>query len=77
MHLQSTIQNNEKSTETTINSRKTAKIHVSQEVADLIKIYCVLHRKKMAEFTTEILTRELNGFKQNLKYLRRTQRGFT
>lgn len=49
----------------------TAKLHVSPEVADLVKIYCVLKRKKMSDFTTEVLSRELQTFKQKLETLKR------
>jgi len=48
----------------------TAKLHVSPEVADLVKIYCVLKRKKMSDFTTEVLSRELQNFKQKLETLK-------
>jgi len=52
-------------------SCQTAKIHVSPEVADLVKIYCVLHRIKMVDFATEVLRRELKDFRHDLEILRK------
>lgn len=49
---------------------KTAKLHVAPELAELIKIYCVLHNKNMQEFTNQILERELTPFKEQLEQLR-------
>ena len=40
----------------------TAKIHVSKEIANLLKIYCVLKNKKMTEYATEVLENELKHF---------------
>lgn len=52
-------------------TRSTAKIHISLETAELLKIYCVLNRLKMVEFTTEVIEKELKEFRQQLERLRR------
>jgi len=49
----------------------TAKIHVSLDTAELVKIYCVLNRLKMMEFTTEVLEKELKEFRKQLEAMRK------
>ncbi len=50
---------------------KTSKLHVNPEIAELVKIYCVLHDIKMADFTTSVLENELKYFREELKNFRR------
>ena len=50
--------------------QKTAKLHVSQEVADLVKVYCVLKGKKMTNFTNEVLEDALIDFKRILERMK-------
>ncbi len=52
-------------------SYQTAKIHISPEVADLVKLDCVRHRIKMVDFATEVLRRELKDFRLELENLRK------
>ncbi len=49
---------------------QTAKLHVSAEIAELVRIYCVFNNKKMVDFTTEILERELQSFRKQLEVMR-------
>jgi len=49
--------------------RNTAKLHVSQEVANLVKVYCVLNKKGMAEFANEVFKNVLSDFKKKLEKL--------
>ena len=49
----------------------TAKIHVSPEVADLLKVYCVLHGKRMVDYASEVLGRDLQEFRERLELLRK------
>jgi len=51
--------------------KQTAKIHVSVEIANLLKIYCVLNNKKMVEFATEMFSRELKEFRERLEEMRK------
>lgn len=53
-----------------MNEKNTAKLHVSQEVANLVKVYCVLNKKGMAEFANEVFQNVLNDFKKNLERLK-------
>lgn len=41
-------------------------IKVSQELADLIKLYCVFNNTTMTDFVTEILENELDDFKKKI-----------
>lgn len=50
--------------------RNTAKLHVSQEVANLVKVYCVLNKKGMADFANEVFQNALSDFKKNLEKLK-------
>jgi len=52
-------------------TQKTAKLHVNPEVAELVKIYCVLKGEKMTCFTSLVLEKELKGFKEKLSELRK------
>jgi hypothetical protein len=52
-------------------TRSTAKIHISLETAELLKIYCVLNRLKMVEFTTEVIEKELKEFRRQLEAMRK------
>jgi len=52
-------------------TRSTAKIHVSLEAAELLKIYCVLNQLKMVEFTTELIEKELREFRRQLEAMRK------
>ncbi len=47
------------------------KLSVSIEVAELVKVYCVLHNKKMIDYVNEILSRELSEFKHDLENLKK------
>ncbi|GEM_PF-5037462 len=51
----------------------TAKLHVSQEVANLVKVYCVLNKKGMTEFANEVFQNVLSDFKKNLEKLKEMQ----
>lgn len=51
--------------------KDTAKIHISPEIANLLKIYCVLNDKKMVEYATEVFSKELKDFKVKLDALKR------
>lgn len=44
-------------------------IKVSRQTADLLKVYCALTNRRMAEETTRILEKELQAFKKRLETL--------
>jgi len=52
-------------------TKKTSKLHVNPEIAELVKIYCVLTGEKMTQFTSRIIEKELQCFKERLEELRK------
>ena len=45
-------------------------IKVKRNVANLLKVYCVLKQKKMSEIASTVLEKELDEFERKLKNLR-------
>ena len=45
-------------------------IKVSKETADLMKVYCAFNGKTISDFASDVLGRELSGFKKRLDSLK-------
>lgn len=45
-------------------------IKVSKELADAVKVYCIFNNKTVTDFTTQVLERELKGFRERLAQMR-------
>lgn len=42
-------------------------IKVPKKVANLVRVYCIFNNRKVSEFVTGILTKELKGFNEKVE----------
>jgi len=53
-----------------VTAQQLTNIKVPKETADLVRVYCIFNNRKVTEFTTGVLDRELAGFRRRLEAVR-------
>jgi hypothetical protein len=46
-------------------------IKVPKETADVLRIYCIFNKRKVTDFATSVLDKELASFRRRLEVLKR------
>ncbi len=67
----------QKETESTLLLNRATRIRnikIHKETAELLRIYCILHKRKVTEFTTRILDHQLEDFKKQIERMRKQNR---
>lgn len=55
------------------NVRTLANIKVPKDTADLLRVYCIFNKRKVSEFATQILEKELSTFRQQLEAMKKIE----
>jgi len=54
-----------------VTEKQLTNIKVPKETADLVRVYCIFNNRKVTEFTTGVLDRELAEFRRKLEAIKR------